>query len=134
MTTCDVVPMKYAGDGHYAALSKYFPERNHKEKGSRVLVDPVTIKLTGLHGNATLLCFATQPKKGILARDIAYGKLQNSAVYRASPKGIAIVTLSKPSQYVDTDGKIHPLHMHFVYWDTTKACWSYKIHTRRIII
>ena len=116
---------------HYEALSRYFPAS--RSICPRTLVEPViSVKLTGLHPNATFFHFAAKPgRDGALGRDAAYGKLPNASVARASPRGEAIITMERPQLYVDVDGKIYPRHFHFVYWKG--GVWEAKVHTHQLV-
>lgn len=129
----EVVPSKkhhYSGKGHVSALARYFP--GSKARTPRTLINPIAVKLTHLHPNATIFYFASMSSASevLPRRDAAYGTLQNSGVARVSPRGLAIVPLERPQKYIDADGKVHPLHMHFVYWDG--AAWGQRLHTHTI--
>jgi hypothetical protein len=115
---------------HYDAMSRYFPKT--RSVCARTLAEPiVSIKLTGLHPNATFFHFAAKKgRDGVLGRDAAYGKLPNSYVARASPRGEAIITMERPQLYVDVDGEVYPRHFHFVYWKG--GAWEAKVHTHRL--
>ena len=95
------------------------------------------ITLTGLKPGSTIFYFASRPLKNPAhvwhdhhRAYVVGGKLTNSGIGHVKPDGTVLIRIENPGQYVNSkDGKIHPHHCHFVYWNLRTKSWRNTLHT-----
>lgn len=136
---------------HHARFREAFPDmcspfhspRRPDRRGK------VCLALQDLEPHRSIFYFAALPSQG----DIRYAiptsvesayhtKVLNRGITTTDAKGNAIFYIQPPSLYwVDMNSEdsslkqtIHPRHVHFVYWDSTKKQWAKTIHTRRFLL